>query len=80
MITIVFVLIIITVVTIFSVQNATPVMVSFLFWRFEASLAIVIFLSALIGLLTGIAIASMIGLKRFMKKQKDLETKRVDIP
>ncbi|MEW6003457.1 MAG: LapA family protein [Nitrospirota bacterium] len=80
MITIVFVLIIITVVTIFSVQNATPVMVSFLFWRFEASLAIVIFLSALIGLLTGIAIASMIGLKRSMKKQKDLETKRVDIP
>jgi len=34
---------IIAVVTIFSVQNASPVAVTFLFWNFQASLAIVIF-------------------------------------
>jgi uncharacterized integral membrane protein len=49
---------IIVVVAIFSAQNALPVSIVFLFWKFQASLAIVIFLSAL----TGIVIASIIFL------------------
>lgn len=48
--------IIIVAVAIFSVQNASPTSIAFLFWKFEASLAIVIFISVL----TGMAIASSI--------------------
>jgi uncharacterized integral membrane protein len=51
-------LLIIAVVAIFSAQNAIPVSIVFLFWKFQASLAIVIFLSVL----TGIVIASIIFL------------------
>jgi uncharacterized integral membrane protein len=51
-------LVIIAIVAIFSAQNALPVSIVFLFWKFQASLAIVIFLSAL----TGIVIASIIFL------------------
>lgn len=42
-------LLIIAVVAVFSAQNALPVSIVFLFWKFQASLAIVIFLSVLIG-------------------------------
>jgi lipopolysaccharide assembly protein A len=42
-------LLIIVVVAVFSAQNALPVSIVFLFWKFQASLAIVIFLSVLIG-------------------------------
>jgi len=35
----------------FTVQNSTPVTISFLLWRFEASLAIVIFLSVISGII-----------------------------
>ena len=51
-------LLIITVVAVFSAQNALPVSIVFLFWKFQASLAIVIFLSAL----TGVVIASTVFL------------------
>ncbi len=50
------VLAIVALVTIFSVQNASPIVVSFLFWQFEASLAIVIFLSVLSGILIAVGI------------------------
>ena len=49
-------LLIIVVVAVFSAQNALPVSIVFLFWKFQASLAIVIFLSVL----TGIVIASIV--------------------
>jgi uncharacterized integral membrane protein len=45
-------------VAVFSAQNALPVSIVFLFWKFQASLAIVIFLSAL----TGVVIASTVFL------------------
>ena len=51
-------LVIIAVVAAFSAQNALPVSIVFLFWKFQASLAIVIFLSAL----AGVVIASIIFL------------------
>lgn len=48
------VILLVTVVAVFSVQNATPVgVITFLFWKFEANLAVVIFLSLLAGLLNG---------------------------
>ncbi len=50
---IVVLLILLALVAIFSVQNAMPVTVTFMLWKFEASLAIVIFLSLVIGIIVG---------------------------
>lgn len=55
----------------FSVQNSAPVTVSFLFWKFDASLSIVILLSVL----AGGGIASLLFLSGMfrgkMKKKKE---------
>jgi len=64
MFNIAFVLIIVILVAIFSVQNADPVKFTFLFWKFEASLAIVIFLSVLTGLITGFISAFLMRRKQ----------------
>ena len=45
MITLVIVIIAVSVMVLFSVQNAAPVVVSFLSWKFGASLAVIIVLS-----------------------------------
>lgn len=58
------------IVVLFSVQNAGPVAVSFLTWRFEASLAVVIALSLLAGMITGAAVLSWIRLRRAGRKKK----------
>ncbi len=50
---IIILLILLALVAIFSVQNALPVTVTFMLWNFEASLAIVIFLSLLVGMIVG---------------------------
>jgi putative membrane protein len=63
MATLIILLIVIAFVAIFSVQNALPVTISFLFWKFEASLAIVIFLSVIAGIIIGAIIASLIRIK-----------------
>lgn len=63
MITAIFMVAIITLVTIFSVQNAAPVALSFLFWKFEASLAIIIFLCLLSGVIIGLIIAYLFRAK-----------------
>jgi putative membrane protein len=63
-------LIVISLVAIFSVQNALPVTISFLFWKFEASLAIVIFLSALAGMIVGAIIVSLLRIKSPAGKSK----------
>jgi uncharacterized integral membrane protein len=68
-------LLIIAVVAIFSAQNALPVFIVFLFWKFQASLAIVIFLSVL----TGIVIASIIFLwLRIRQTGKTARTQHTD--
>lgn len=68
MITFILLIIIVLSVIFFSIQNATPVAISFLFWRFEASLAIVIFMSVI----TGILISLIFFLWRKIKsKEKD---------
>jgi uncharacterized integral membrane protein len=52
---------------VFIVQNAQIVMVSFLFWKIEASRAIVLMATFVIGLFTGWILALM-----FRKSKKDL--------
>jgi len=54
----------------FSVQNAAPVAISFLFWRFDASLAIVIFLSALAGAVITFTIMFWLRIRRQAKKKQ----------
>lgn len=64
------------VIAIFSVQNAEPVKITFLKWTFEASLAIVIFLSVLSGVLIA-AIISLPGkIRRISETRK---TRKSDI-
>ncbi len=70
MISVILVVIIVAVVAVFSVQNASPVGVSFLSLHFEASLAIVIFLALLSGLIIGVAVMSWSRMKRFVKEKK----------
>lgn len=70
MITIVIVGIIMIAVFVFSAQNATPVAVSFLAVHFEASLAIVVILSFLAGIIMGMILLSWMRLRRSMKKKK----------
>ncbi|MDD5010298.1 MAG: LapA family protein [Syntrophorhabdaceae bacterium] len=66
----VLIIILLAIVTIFSVQNAAIVTISFIFWKFEASLAIVIFLSVLLGVIVG----SIIVLSIRASKKKQIDT------
>ena len=59
---------VIFIAAIFSIQNALPVAVTFLFWEFEASLAIIVFLSMLCGMLAGVIIVSLLKRKASAKK------------
>ena len=75
MVNIAIALIIILVVTVFSVQNAAPVSISFLFWQFQASLAIIIFLCVLSGIIVGSILTFLVRIKRQRKeKLSKLET------
>ena len=58
---------IVIVVAIFSTQNSEPVSVSFFVWTFQASLAIVVFLSVMSGIILGILALLFL---RMSKKQK----------
>ncbi|MDD3845252.1 MAG: LapA family protein [Syntrophorhabdaceae bacterium] len=58
---------IVILVAVLSTQNSQPVTVSFLVWTFQASLAIVIFLSAISGVAIGILVSLFL---RMSKKQK----------
>jgi uncharacterized integral membrane protein len=69
MTTLLIALIMIALVTVFSVQNASPVTISFIYWKFNASLAIVVFLSALAGALIAMIGMASRSLKRSSKKQ-----------
>ncbi len=69
-ITVILIIAVIAVVTTFSVQNASPVAVSFLHWRFEASLAVVIVLSLLAGVVIGMTLLSWIRLRRSRRKKQ----------
>lgn len=64
MINIIIAIIIVLIVSIFSVQNASPVAISFLFWQFQASLAIIIFLCVLSGIVIGAALTMLFRINR----------------
>jgi uncharacterized integral membrane protein len=70
MVSLIVVLLVVLLVALFSVQNAAPVAISFLFWKFEASLAIVIFLSALAGVLVTVIIYSSRSVKKALSAKK----------
>ena len=70
MISIVLAVVIIAVIAVFSVQNAEPVTITFLFWTFKASLAIVIFLSVLSGVLIAVIISLPGKIRRISEKRK----------
>lgn len=61
-------LIVFIIAAIFSFQNAVPVTVTFLSWKFEASLAIIMLLSALGGIIAGAIITLLIRFKRPSRK------------
>jgi len=58
--TIILLVTVIALVAAFSIQNAMPVFITFLFWKFEASLALVIFLSLLCGIIAGAIAVSLL--------------------
>ncbi|MEK6673598.1 MAG: LapA family protein [Nitrospirota bacterium] len=70
MITLIFLLLITAAVAVFSVQNAVPVTISLFIWRFDASLAIVIFLSVLSGIVIGTAAVYLMRAKRYLKNKE----------
>lgn len=70
MISLIAAIIALVIVVLFSVQNAGPVAVSFLHWRFEASLAVVISLCLLVGAIAGMTILSYIRLRRSIRRKK----------
>jgi putative membrane protein len=61
-------LIVFIIAGIFSFQNAVPVTVTFISWKFEASLAIVMLLSVLGGIIAGAILMLLIRFKRPAKK------------
>jgi len=73
MVGLIFAVLIIAVVTIFSVQNASPVAITLLFWHFQVSLAIVVFLSSLVGVIIGAIVFSV--LRRKTSPAEDSKTR-----
>ncbi len=69
-ITFILIIVIIVIVAAFSAQNATPVAVSFLAWHFEASLALVIVLSLFSGVIIGMALLSVLRLRRSLRTRR----------
>ncbi len=70
MLNIAILLAIIAIIALVTVQNATPVVVTFLIWRFEASLSVIVFLSVFAGLLMA-AIFILSGyFKRLIKTRR----------
>ncbi|WP_460177954.1 lipopolysaccharide assembly protein LapA domain-containing protein [Thermodesulfovibrio hydrogeniphilus] len=60
-------------VILFSIQNTYVVNISFIFWSFEASLAIVIFLSVVVGIIIGFLFSIWLKSKKNDEKQVKTE-------
>ncbi len=63
-------LILMTGVALFAVQNSASVTISFILWRFEASLAIVIFLSIITGAVMSAIVYMITSLRKSFKRDK----------
>jgi len=68
--TVIFIILVIVAVAAFSVQNATAVSVSFLAWHYEASLALVVVLALLTGVVFGMVLMSLLRLRRSLRKRR----------
>lgn len=57
---------------VFALQNAVPITVSFLTWRFESSLALVLLITLALGILMSllVSVPSMIRTKKIISNQK----------
>lgn len=64
------IILIVAVVTAFSVQNAAPVAVTFLFWQTQASLAVIIFLAVSAGAVLGVAVMSSWMIRRSIRTKR----------
>lgn len=68
MVIIIILLVLVGIVAVFSVQNASPVAITFFFWKFEASLAIILFLTVIVGMIAGVLIVTVLKMKPSHKK------------
>lgn len=64
------VIIVIIIVAVFSAQNAMPVSISFLAWRFDASLALIALLFFLTGMVAGMGVLSWIQMRGRARKKR----------
>ena len=69
MVIIIILLVLVGIVAVFSVQNASPVAITFFFWKFEASLAIILFLTVIVGMVAGALIVTLLKMKPSHKKE-----------
>ncbi|MCX8027445.1 MAG: lipopolysaccharide assembly protein LapA domain-containing protein [Thermodesulfovibrionales bacterium] len=67
-------LILMTTVAVFAIQNASTVTISFFFWRFESSLAVIIFLSLICGSVMTVLVYTMSKIKASIDKTKASKT------
>ncbi len=65
----VFLIIIAVVVIVFLIQNALPVTVTLLAWHFDASLAMVVILSVLLGMVIMALLFILTGAKKYFQKK-----------
>jgi uncharacterized integral membrane protein len=68
MVIIIILLVLVGIVAVFSVQNASPVAITFFFWKFEASLAIILFLTVIVGMIAGALIVTLLKMKSSQNK------------
>jgi uncharacterized integral membrane protein len=70
--------IVIVIVALFSVQNAIPVAISFLNWRFDASLAVIAMLFFLAGMIAGMVVLFWTRMRRTARKKREPRQKPSD--
>jgi uncharacterized integral membrane protein len=59
-------------ISVFAIQNAAPVTVKFIFWQFESSLAVLVILAILAGML----LVFLLSLPGRLKRRKELYDKQ----
>jgi len=62
-------LVIVACIALFSAQNSMPVTIAFLFWKFEASLALVTFLAFIMGAIVAAIVIFWASIRHSKKKR-----------
>jgi uncharacterized integral membrane protein len=78
MVPLILVVMVIITVALFSVQNAMPVAILFLVWHFNASLAVIVLLFFLAGMIAGMGFLSWTRMRRAARKRSDARQKQPD--